>query len=81
MTRAFLQIVDSAAGGKRLHTHQLASAFEVTAAEVRNDAAFVLRAGEMHERDVCEHLRGRHAWDSSVAPYYLKWLRHWDLAS
>lgn len=81
MTKAFLRIVDSAAGAKRLHTQQLASAFEVTAAEVRDDAAFVLSAGEMDEHDVCQHLRGRHAWDPSVAPYYLKWLRHWDLAS
>jgi hypothetical protein len=53
---------------------RIADAFELPRDSVRADAALVtewLRS----EQALRDHLRTRHDWDSSMAPYYLFWLR------
>ena len=53
---------------------RIAEAFELPRDAVRADAALVIEwlSGERTLRD---HLGNVHEWDSSVAPYYLVWLR------
>jgi len=57
---------------------QLASAFELTLAEVHRDWALVHGAGGAQYNDLVEQLRLLYGWDASVAPYYVKWLRRSD---
>lgn len=73
--RAFLHCADFAAGASRLRIQQVASAFEVSTNQVLSDWAFVNSAHEMEVPDVIEHLRRRHEWDPTVAPYYVSWLQ------
>ena len=78
MRKAYLQTVDFGAAASRLHIERVASAFEVPNNQVLDDWAFVNGVNEMDEHDVIEHLRRRHAWDPSVAPYYVSWLKRSD---
>ena len=53
---------------------RIAEAFELSGEVVRADAALV---GEWltNEQALLDQLRNLHAWDDSIGPYYLFWLR------
>ena len=60
-------------GPSDVQLERLAAAFELTLAEVRQDWSRVHDPAHMNG-DVVEQLRLRHAWDATIAPYYLSWL-------
>ena len=53
---------------------RVAAAFELSTAEVREDWSLVHFEANTSE-DLLEQLRLRHAWDASMAPYYVEWLK------
>ncbi|HEV7664904.1 MAG TPA: hypothetical protein VGQ62_15345 [Chloroflexota bacterium] len=52
----------------------IAVAFELQRDAVLDDLA-VVSDWPSNEDALVDQLRGRHGWDDSVAPYYLRWLR------
>jgi hypothetical protein len=53
---------------------RIAEAFELPRDAVRADAALVVE-WLSSEQALQDHLGSEHEWDSSIAPYYLFWLR------
>jgi hypothetical protein len=53
---------------------RIAEAFELPRDTVRADATLVLE-WLRSEQALRDHLGCEHMWDSSIAPYYLFWLR------
>jgi hypothetical protein len=53
---------------------RIAEAFELPRDVVRADAELVVEWLSSEEA-LRDHLGGEHDWDSSIAPYYLFWLR------
>ena len=53
---------------------RIAEAFELSGEVVRADAALVAE-WLTNEQALLDKLRNRHAWDDSMSPYYLFWLR------
>ena len=56
-----------------VHLERLSSAFELPLRAVQEDAVLA-RSWRGNSAELAELLRGRHDWDASMAPYYVRWL-------
>jgi hypothetical protein len=70
-------ITDGRHDGRELNMRQagrIAEAFELRLERVLEDAE-VVEDWREGEQALADYLQNRHAWDGSMAPFYLAWLR------